>query len=611
MAKTKNQNNIDAIETADGGIGIALARVLGILLGRNLAKWRPIMLLAVAVTLISRGVSVIAPLYLEQAINALSDGVQMDEALTAALIFLGLFAGGRFLAIGLRQAGEWLFAPVSQDAQRVMAVDTFRHAQHLSLGFHQTRRTGALNRIIERGTVALDYILRFMSFNIGPTLIELCLVAGVLALTYDAALAVIAVLTVASYAVFTFFMTEWRVRQRRRLNEADTEWRARAVDSMTNFETVKAFAAEDRETGRYNEAIQEYNRHFVVTARSLNLLNTGQEFITNGGLFAMMGFTAWQVAEGQLEIGAIAAVMMLMMNLYRPLGLLGWAWREIKQGAVDLEKLFGLLAMESDVPDSTDAEPLAKPEGHVSFSGVSFAHDGRTAGLQDVSFDVPAGKSVAFVGTSGAGKSTLLKLLFRFYDVDKGQVAVDGRDVRDLKQMSLRRALGLVPQDVVLFNDTIKANIAYAHPEASMDALRNAARRAQLLDFIESLPEGWDTRVGERGLKLSGGEKQRVGIARVILSDPAILVLDEATSALDSGTEAAVQEALEAASRGRTTLMVAHRLSTVQNADEIIVLQQGQIIERGTHGALLASGGEYAEMWKRQSQDAKVVEHVG
>ncbi|MEO0881451.1 MAG: ABC transporter ATP-binding protein/permease [Pseudomonadota bacterium] len=611
MADSKTQKNIDAIETADGGLGAALARVIGILVSPNLAKWRPVMLLAVALTLVSRGVSVAAPLYLEQAINALTDGVDGGEALMAALIFLGVFTGGRFLAIAFRQAGEWLFSPVSQDAQRIMAVDAFRHAQHLSLGFHQTRRTGALNRIIERGTVALDYILRFMSFNIGPTLVELCLVAGVLAVTYDVALAVIAVLTVATYAVFTFVMTEWRVRQRRRLNEADTEWRARAVDSMTNFETVKAFAAEDRETDRYDEAVKVYNRHYVVTARSLNLLNAGQEFITNGGLLAMMGFTAWQVVEGNLDVGAVAAVMMLMMNLYRPLGLLGWAWREIKQGAVDLEKLFGLLAMESDVQDRADAIELKRPQGHVSFEGVGFAHDGRTAGIQDVSFDVPAGKSVAFVGTSGAGKSTLLKLLFRFYDVDKGRVVVDGKDVRSLNQMSLRRALGLVPQDVVLFNDTIRANIAYAQPEASLAEIQNAARRAQLLDFIEALPDGWDTRVGERGMKLSGGEKQRVGIARVILTDPAILVLDEATSALDSETEAAVQGALEEASKGRTTLMVAHRLSTVQNADEIIVLQQGRIVERGTHHALLARAGAYAEMWNRQSKDAKETEDVG
>ena len=594
----------DDIETANGGIAAAIAHVIRVLARPELAKWRPIMVLAILMTLAARGVSVAAPVFLERAINALSDGIDAREALIAALVFLGLFTGGRFLSVGFRQVGDWFFAPVNQDAQRITAVDAFRHAQHLSLGFHQTRRTGALNRIIERGAAAIDYMLRFIAFNIGPTLIELVLVAGVLAITYDIWLAVIAVVTVLAYTVFTFLVTEWRVRQRRRLNEADTEWRARAVDSMTNFETVKAFAAEDRESDNYDEAIQAYNRHYVVTARSLSILNAGQEFITNAGLFAMMGFTAWRVAEGELQIGAVAAVMMLMMNLYRPLNILGWAWREIKQGAVDLEKLFGLMAMNSDVADRPDAVALTAPDGHVRFENVGFAHEGRAVGIDNVSFDVSAGQSIAFVGTSGAGKSTLLKLLFRFYDVDKGRVLVDGQDVRALKQASLRRALGLVPQDVVLFNTTIRENIAYARPEATLEDLRDAARRAQLLDFIENLPDGWDTRVGERGLKLSGGEKQRVGIARVILANPAILVLDEATSALDSATEAAVQDALDEASRGRTTLMVAHRLSTVQNADEILVLEAGQVVERGTHAALLASGGRYADMWQRQARDS-------
>jgi len=387
------------------------------------------------------------------------------------------------------------------------------------------------------------------------------------------------------------------------MNEADTELRAGAIDSLTNFETVKAFAAEDRETDRYNRAMKTYNVRYVETNRSLTLLNAGQQFIMNAGLMAMMGFAAWRVSQGALQIGAIAAVMMLMMNLYRPLNILGWAWREIKQGAVDLEKLYGLMGMKSEVADKVDAAILDAPKGHVRFKDVGFAHEGRSAGIKDISFDVPAGKTIAFVGTSGAGKSTLLKLLFRFYDVESGRVLVDGQDVRDLQQTSLRRALGLVPQDVVLFNDTIRANLSYGKPDASLEELEDAARRAQLLPFIQSLPEGWETRVGERGLKLSGGEKQRVGIARVILTNPAILVLDEATSALDSATEAAVQGALEEASKGRTTLMVAHRLSTVQSADEIIVLEAGEIIERGAHLALLAQGGVYADMWQRQAAD--------
>ncbi|MCB4379851.1 ABC transporter ATP-binding protein/permease, partial [Synechococcus sp. MU1644] len=320
------------------------------------------------------------------------------------------------------------------------------------------------------------------------------------------------------------------------------------------------------------------------------------------GMGVALLLSAWNVTQGRMEIGGVMAVQMLFVSLYAPLNILGWAWREIKQGAVDLEKLYGLLEMKPEVADKDGAEALTKVHGDVVFDAVSFTHDARAVGVKDVSFNLPAGKKIAFVGTSGAGKSTLLKLLFRFYDVLGGRVLIDGKDVRDVTQESLRQSLGLVPQDVVLFNETIKSNIGYAKPDASLDELRDAARRAQLLDFIEALPEGWDTRVGERGLKLSGGEKQRVGIARVILADPAILVLDEATSALDSATEAAVQDALDEASKGRTTLMVAHRLSTVQNADEIVVLKAGQVIERGTHEALLASDGEYADMWARQAK---------
>lgn len=593
----------DKIESADGSIGSSISRVVGVLLRPELKKWRPVMLLAIVLTLAARGVSVAAPLYLEKAVNALSrPEVAAGTLIISGLVFLALFTGGRFLSIGFKQVSDWFFAPVSQDAQRIVCVDSFRHAQNLSLNFHQTRRTGALNRIIERGAGAIDYMLRFIAFNIGPTLIELLLVAGVLWAAYDGWLALIAVVTVGIYSVFTFTVTEWRVRQRRAMNVADTELRARSVDSLTNFETVKAFAAEERETDRYDRAMRSYNTKYVETARSLSILNAGQEFITNAGLFAMMGFTAWRVVAGDLEIGAIAAVMMLMLNLYRPLNILGWAWREIKQGAVDLEKLYGLMAMESEVADLPGAPALSEPKGHIRFEDVSFSHEGRAIGVEGISFDLPAGKSIAFVGTSGAGKSTLLKLLFRFYDVRTGRVTFDGTDVRDVQQSSLRQSLGLVPQDVVLFNDTIQSNIAYGRPEASLEELREAARQAQLLEFIEGLPEGWNTRVGERGLKLSGGEKQRVGIARVINANPAVLILDEATSALDSATEAAVQEALEAAAKGRTTLMVAHRLSTIRNADEILVLEKGRVIERGTHKALIEHKGVYANMWAKQAE---------
>lgn len=593
----------DTIESADGGIGVSIGRILKLLARPELSKWRPVMVLALILTLGAAVLEVLAPILLGLAVNQL---VPNDAGITpgfrpAAMMLLAAL-GLQLLARVMPQLRDWLFSPVSQDAQRTICVDAFGHAQSLSLGFHQTRRTGALNRVIERGAGAVDYLIRFLAFNIGPTIVRLVLAAIALAVAYDVFLALIAVATIAIYVVSTVLITEWRVRQRRRMNEADTRFRGIAVDILTNFETVKSFAAETRETGRFDDAMRNYNLRYVDAVRSMYVLNGTQATVMGLGMLAALTLSAWNVSQGSMEIGGIFAVQGLFLTLYAPLNILGWAWREIKQGAVDLEKLYGLLGMRPEVADKDDAKVLTATSGDVVFDNVSFTHDARAVGVKDVSFDLKAGKKVAFVGTSGAGKSTLLKLLFRFYDVQSGRVLVDGKDVRDLTQESLRQALGLVPQDVVLFNETIGANISYAKPDATLDELRDAARRAQLLDFIESLPDGWDTRVGERGLKLSGGEKQRVGIARVILANPAILVLDEATSALDSATEAAVQEALDEASKGRTTLMVAHRLSTVQNADEIVVLKAGQVIERGTHDALLAAEGEYADMWARQAK---------
>jgi ABC-type transport system involved in Fe-S cluster assembly fused permease/ATPase subunit len=512
------------------------------------------------------------------------------------------WTGARLLSSNLPYLRDAIFAPVSQDAQRLVAVEAYGHAQGLSLAFHQTRRTGALNRVIDRGVAALDYLIRFLGFNIGPTLIELALAAYVLTTRYNPLSAVVAILVVALYAGFTALITNWRVEQRRKLNAADTELRAMAVDSLTNFETVKAFAAEGRETTRYDAAMRTYNKHMVDVSRSLALLNAGQDFIMALGLTAVAALTAAAAFEGRVQPGDIAAVVMIMGNLYRPLSILGWAFREIKQGAIDLEKLYGLLNMKPEVSDALDAKPLHVMGGAVRFDDVSFTHDARSAGLEHVSIDVRAGSKLAIVGPSGSGKSTLLKLLFRFYDTKGGRVLVDGQDVRGLKQESLREAIGLVPQEVVLFNTSMKENLLYGRPGASDEEVREAARRAQLLDFIDKLPKGWETRVGERGVKLSGGERQRVGIARAILKNPAILVLDEATSALDSATEADVQGALEEAAKGRTTLMVAHRLSTVAGADEIIVLDEGRIAERGTHAELLLQGGLYADLWSRQAR---------
>ena len=564
-APTSSQPDRDRIESADGGLGSAIVKILKLLARPEMKKWRPIMVVAIILTLGAAVLEVVSPIILGDAINRVAgeEGVQAAP-LAIAIGWIALAIGLRFLAAALPQARDALFSPVSQDAQRIACVDAFGHAQSLSLGFHQTRRSGALNRVIERGASAIDYLIRFLAFNIGPTFVRLALASIALGAAYDYRLALIAVATIILYVIATVIITEWRVRQRRRMNKADTELRAVSIDTLTNFETVKAFAAEKRETGRYDTAMRRYNKRYVEAVRSMYLLNGVQAFIMNAGLLAVLALSAWNYSQGTMQIGDLTAVMLVLLSLYAPLNILGWAWREIKQGAVDLEKLHGLLAMVPEVQDRAGAIELDNPEGAVSFDNVSFTHDARTVGVADISFDVAPGRKVAFVGTSGAGKSTLLKLLFRFYDVQSGSVRIDGTDIRNMTQTSLRQALGLVPQDVVLFNDTIAANIAYANPDASIEALEDAARRAQLLPFIEALPDGWQTEVGERGLKLSGGEKQRVGIARVILADPAVLVLDEATSALDSATEAAVQDALDEASRGRTTLMVAHRLSTVQ-----------------------------------------------
>jgi ATP-binding cassette subfamily B protein len=601
-----DSSTFDDVAASRASLGTAILRLVRILWRPELARWRPHIALALVVTLVAKVLAVAAPVYLGDAGNRLAEGAGAAQLAGPVIILVLAYAGARFLSNGLPYLRDAFFAAVSQDAQRVVAVEAFRHAQNLSLQFHLTRRTGALNRIIERGAAAIDYLLRFLSFNIAPTLIELVLAAAVLGGRYGGEFAVAAVATVAIYVVFTVVVTEWRTRQRRLLNTADTELRAKAIDSLTNFETVKAFAAEERETTRFDRALISYNAIYVKLMRSLAGLNLGQELIMNLGLLSVAVLAVLGAVQGRLGPGDMAAVVLILLNIYRPLNILGWAWREIRQGAIDMEKLFGLFDVKSDVEDAPDAKRLEARGGAVRFEGVSFAHEGRSAGLEDVSFEVAPGSFLGVVGPSGAGKSTILKLLFRFYDPVAGRVTVDGQDVRDLTQTSLRFALGLVPQDVVLFNDTLRVNIGYGDPEADDAQILEAARRAQLADFIASLPEGLDTRVGERGLKLSGGEKQRVGVARAILKDPAILVLDEATSSLDSETEREVQAALAEATKGRTTIAVAHRLSTIARADLILVLEDGRIAELGSHADLVARGGRYAAMWARQVETGEI-----
>jgi ABC-type transport system involved in Fe-S cluster assembly fused permease/ATPase subunit len=563
---------------------------------------------AIVLTLAGKGLGVLAPLVLGAAVNRLASG---QGAATAVGLGFAAFAVGwtivRFLSSAAPQLSDVVFAPVRAAAQRTTAAEAFSHALSLSLDFHQTKRSGALSRTMDRGSRAVDFLLRILAFNLVPTVVELALAAAVLGGKYDWRFAAVAVVVVVIYAVATFAMSNWRLEHRRVMNAADSEAAGVSVDALLNYETVKAFGAETRAAQTYDRALGDYTEASLKANTSLNLLNGMQGLIMNVGLGVMAVMAGFEAAAGRMGPGDVTAAVLIMISLYAPLNILGFAYREIRQSFIDMEEMLKVTRQTPQVADAPDAAPLPAPAdargASLAFEEVGFRHDARANGLESVSFFAPPGTTTALVGPSGSGKSTIVKLALRLLDPQDGRVLIDGRDVRTVTQASLRAAVALVPQDVALFNDTIAANIAFARPDAGEAAVWAAAEAAELADFIRQLPEGMETRVGERGLKLSGGERQRVGIARALLADPCILILDEATSALDSRTEAAIQKTLRKARAGRTTLVVAHRLSTIVDADQILVLRAGRIVERGAHHELVAHlGGEYAALWRKQTR---------
>jgi ABC-type transport system involved in Fe-S cluster assembly fused permease/ATPase subunit len=558
--------------------------------------------LAVLCLVVAKFVNIGVPLLYKRAVDALTPGHA-----TAAVIPIALIIGYGLARIGAQAFGELrdaIFAKVEQNAVRNVGLSTFRHLHNLSLRFHLERRTGGMSRAIERGIRGIEFLLSFMLFNVIPTLFEILLVCGVLWRLYTFEFALVTFATIICYIGFTFVISDWRIKYRREMNERDSEANTKAIDSLLNFETVKYFANEDHEARRFDTALRAYERAAVRSQATLSILNIGQGAIIATGLIGVMLLAGRGVADGSMTVGDFVLVNSYLIQLYMPLNFLGMVYRNIKQSLTDLEKMVTLLKVEAEVKDSPDAAPLAVDAGEIVFDDVSFRYDPRRAILKGVSFRVPPGKTLAIVGPSGSGKSTIARLLFRFYDIDEGAIRIDGQDLRQVTQQSLRRAIGVVPQDTVLFNDSVLYNIAYGRPGATQAEVEEAARLARIHDFIAALPDGYRAEVGERGLKLSGGEKQRVAIARVILKHPRILIADEATSALDTKTEREIQASLKEVSANRTTLVIAHRLSTIVDADEILVLEAGEIVERGRHPELLARGGIYSEMWARQQEAA-------
>ena len=558
---------------------------------------------ALSVLFIAKLIAVGTPILYKGAVDALAGEGSASMLAIGAVGLTVAYGFARLMNVGFQQLRDVIFARVGQRALRALALETFTHIHRLSMRYHITRKTGGLSRIIERGVKGVEFLLRFLLFSIGPLMLELLMISVILFFLFDVWYLAVVVGTISLYIWFTFTVTEWRVKIRKEMNDQDTDANQKAIDSLLNFETVKYFGAERREAERYDGAMEQYVAAALKTSYSLAFLNFGQSILITGGLIVVMVMAAMGVQSGALTVGDFVMVNAYMIQITMPLNFLGTVYREIRQALVDMGSMFDLLEQPSEVTDKPGANVLKVQGGDVVFDGVFFGYDAARPILKGVDLPVPAGQTVAIVGSSGSGKSTIGRLLFRFYDVGEGAIRIDGQDIRDVTQESLHEMIGVVPQDTVLFNDTIRYNIAYGGDGASFEDIKSAAKAAKIHTFIESLPDGYETTVGERGLKLSGGEKQRVGIARTLLKNPPILILDEATSALDTETEMEIQNELKEMGQGRTVLTIAHRLSTIADADRIVVLEDGVIVEQGTHDALLSSDGRYAHLWHRQQQD--------